>query len=149
KAGGFGSYPDTWLDYVKGRWHAQHGRLGAGRSFDDFWTDTLEKGGAWSDTPVAATESVGWSGTPTFALPELKGAGDLAVLIVPTAQMHDGRGANKPWLQELPDPTSKTVWNSWAEIHPETAAKIGVKAGDPIKVTTDFGSVETVAYLYS
>jgi len=149
KAGGFGSYPDTWLDYVKGRWQAMHGRFGAGRSFDDFWTDTLEQGGAWNDTPGTAAGAVGWSGTPTFALPELKGAGDLALLIVPTGQMHDGRGANKPWLQELPDPTSKIVWNTWAEIHPETAAKIGVKTGDAVKVTTDFGSVETIAYLYS
>src|SRR5258705_4610129 len=63
--------------------------------------------------------------------------------------MHDGRGANKPWLQELPDPTSKVVWNSWAEIHPETAAKIGLKTGDAIKISTENGSVETTAYLYS
>jgi len=148
KAAGFGSYPDTWLDYLKGRWQSQHGRFGAGRSFDDFWTDTLERGGAWNDAP-AAGGTPGWSGTPTFALPELKGAGDLALIIVPTAAMHDGRGANKSWLQELPDPTSKVVWNSWAEIHPETAAKIGLKTGEPIKVSTEYGSVETTAYLYS
>ena len=34
----------------------------------------------------------------------------------------DGRGANKPWLQELPDPVTKVCWSSWVEMHPETAA---------------------------
>src|SRR5262249_28827583 len=60
-----------------------------------------------------------------------------------------GRGANKSWLQELPDQTTKAVWNSWAEIHPETAAKLGVGMGDPLRLQTDAGSVEVPAFLYS
>src|SRR4030095_6324451 len=53
------------------------------------------------------------------------------------------------WLEELPDPTSKAVWGTWAEIHPETAAKLGVHNGDPVKVETEAGSVELPAYVYA
>ena len=35
--------------------------------------------------------------------------------------LYDGRGANKPWLQELPDPVTKIVWQTVVEMHAETA----------------------------
>jgi hypothetical protein len=34
-------------------------------------------------------------------------------------------GANKPWLQEVPDPTTTVMWNSWVEINPKTAETLG------------------------
>ena len=51
------------------------------------------------------------------------GDGEFALVIRPSNNFFDGRGANKPWLQELPDPVTKISWSSWVEIHPETAAK--------------------------
>jgi len=67
---------------------------------------------------------------------------------VPTGALHDGRGANKPWLQELPDPVTKAVWGSWVEIHPETAAKLGVTNDDVVQVSTEAGSIEAPVYVY-
>jgi molybdopterin-containing oxidoreductase family iron-sulfur binding subunit len=60
----------------------------------------------------------------------------------------DGRGANKPWLQELPDPVSKVLWSSWVEIHPQAAARLGIERGDIVEVTTQSGKVRAPAYLY-
>ncbi len=145
-AGFAGSLPATWAEYLKARWQPLHQRHGAGRDFDTFWNDTLKNGGIW-DTETATP--VRWTGAPAFAVPELKGAGDLALLLYPSSTLYDGRGANKPWLQELPDPTSKAVWGTWVEIHPETAAKIGVKSGDPVRVETEAGKLELPAYLYA
>ena len=96
----------------------------------------------------ASAPSVTWQSAPAFAAPELRGAGDLALVLYPSPVHYDGRGANKNWLQELPDPTTKAVWGSWVEIHPETAAKLGVRRGDAVKVETEAGSVELPAYLY-
>lgn len=59
----------------------------------------------------------------------------------------DGRHANLPWLQEAPDQISKVVWGSWAEIHPETAAKFGIKHGDMIKVSSEHGDLTVQAVL--
>jgi anaerobic selenocysteine-containing dehydrogenase/Fe-S-cluster-containing dehydrogenase component len=143
---GFGSrFPASWAEYLKARWQTHHQRFGAGRDFDTFWNETLKKGGVWEEVSVAP---VRWTGSLAFALPELKGTGDLALVLYPSTSLFDGRGANKTWLQELPDPTSKATWGTWVEIHPETAKKLGVANGQPVKVQTEAGSVELPAYLY-
>jgi anaerobic selenocysteine-containing dehydrogenase len=66
----------------------------------------------------------------------------------PRLGMWDGRHANIPWLQEAPDQISKVVWDSWAEIHPKTAEKLGVKEGDYLSITSDQGTIETRVYIY-
>jgi molybdopterin-containing oxidoreductase family iron-sulfur binding subunit len=140
-----GAWGATAFDDLKARWKAQHARFGNGRSFDLFWDETVAAGGVWED---AANTSVRWAGTPAFAAPAAA-EGDFALVVTPSNNFYDGRGANKPWLQELPDMTSKAVWGSWAEIHPETAKKLGVKSGDAIVIETSAGKVEVPAYLYS
>jgi len=67
--------------------------------------------------------------------------------LIPTTRLGlwDGRHANLPWLQEAPDQISKVVWGSWAEIHPETAAKFAIKQGDMIKVSSAHGELTVQA----
>jgi molybdopterin-containing oxidoreductase family iron-sulfur binding subunit len=139
-------FPATWDEYVKGQWRNLQSRLGRGGSFDTFWKDALQKGGVWEDVSAPA---VRWGSTPAFAAPELQGSGDLALILYPSMQMYDGRGANKPWLQELPDPTTKAVWGTWAEVHPETGGRLGLKHGDAVRITTEAGNVELPVYLYA
>ena len=55
--------------------------------------------------------------------------------------MRDGKKANNPWLQELPDPVSKVTWENFAAISPKTADKLGYKEGDVIKITANGYSV--------
>ncbi len=66
----------------------------------------------------------------------------------PSPTLGDGRGANKPWLQELPDPVTKIVWQTVVEMHGETAAALGVEAGDLVTVTTPAGSMTAPAFIY-
>ncbi len=72
---------------------------------------------------------------------------ELKVLPFMSVKSFDGRAANRPWLQELPDPMSTTSWGAWAEIHPETAAKIGIKKDDMVQIRTEFGEVNVGVYL--
>jgi molybdopterin-containing oxidoreductase family iron-sulfur binding subunit len=60
----------------------------------------------------------------------------------------DGRGANKPWLQELPDPVTKIAWQTVVELHPDAARKLGIAQGDHVTVTTSTGAITAPAYLY-
>ncbi len=76
------------------------------------------------------------------------GDGEFFLVTYPHATLGMGEGANKPWLQELPDPVSKIVWQSWVEIHPATAKRLGVAAGDHLTVTTASGAVTAPAYIY-
>ena len=70
--------------------------------------------------------------------------------LVPSARLGlwDGRHANLPWLQEAPDQISKIVWDSWVEMHPKTAAKLGVKQGEVVRVASEAGAIEGKAYVY-
>jgi molybdopterin-containing oxidoreductase family iron-sulfur binding subunit len=80
--------------------------------------------------------------------PMLAPQGEFSFVTYPSPVVGDGRGANKPWLQELPDPVSKVCWSSWIEIHPETAVRLGVERGDVLEVRTAAGAVRAPAYVY-
>jgi len=60
----------------------------------------------------------------------------------------DGRHANLPWLQELPDQLAEVVWDSWIEIHPETAKKLDVITGAVVKVTSSAGSLQVKVVVF-
>ncbi len=51
--------------------------------------------------------------------------------------LRDGRHANNPWLQELPDPISKTTWGNFAAIAPAAATQLGLRDGDIVSLGTD------------
>ncbi|MCC6929592.1 MAG: 4Fe-4S dicluster domain-containing protein [Gemmatimonadaceae bacterium] len=76
------------------------------------------------------------------------GDGEYFLVTYPHAVLGTGAGANKPWLQELPDPVAKVVWQSWIELHPATAKKLGVVAGDHVTVQTAAGSITAPAFIY-
>ena len=57
-------------------------------------------------------------------------------------------GANKPWLQEVPDPTTTVMWNTWIEINPETAERLGIQDQDVVRVVSPMGSAEATVYKY-
>jgi molybdopterin-containing oxidoreductase family iron-sulfur binding subunit len=81
---------------------------------------------------------------------EYKKQTDFPFTLAPSARLGlwDGRHANIPWLQEAPDQIAKVVWGSWAEIHPSTAAKLGVHNGDYVRITSGSGSIETQVYTH-
>lgn len=54
----------------------------------------------------------------------------------------DGYYANNGWLQELPHPISKVMWDNYASIAPFTAEKLNLSNGDIIKMNTEFSELE-------
>ena len=75
-------------------------------------------------------------------LPDRRRRRNFTFVAYPHIFLYDGRGADKPWLQELPEPVTQIVWDSWAEIHPETARKLGVARDDIIELKTEHGAIE-------
>jgi anaerobic selenocysteine-containing dehydrogenase len=57
-------------------------------------------------------------------------------------------GANKPWLQEVPDPTTTVMWNTWVEINTQKAEALGIEDDDVVRITSAFGWVEAPVYKY-
>ena len=82
------------------------------------------------------------------ASPEYSGDGDFYLFPFMSPILGDGSGANKPWLQETPDPTTTVMWNTWLEINPSTAEELGLFDDDVVKVISPFGEIEAVIYRY-
>ncbi len=57
----------------------------------------------------------------------------------------DGVGAALPMMQEMFGYAVHTHWESWVEIHPETAAAAGISSGDWTWVESSVGSVRVKA----
>jgi molybdopterin-containing oxidoreductase family iron-sulfur binding subunit len=89
------------------------------------------------------------SAAPKVAPPiEKSTGGDFYVVVYNSPTVGDGAGANKPWLQELPDPVTKIAWQSVIELHPETARRMGIEDGDHLQLKTETGTVTAPAYVY-
>ncbi|HEU4748661.1 MAG TPA: molybdopterin-dependent oxidoreductase [Gemmatimonadaceae bacterium] len=67
--------------------------------------------------------------------------GNMYLVVYPHPLLGDGRGANKPWLQEIPDPVTKICWQTVAEMHPATAERMGLENGDHVTIRTSAGSM--------
>jgi formylmethanofuran dehydrogenase subunit D len=80
-------------------------------------------------------------------VPEYEGEGEFVLLPYVSPVLGEA-GANKPWLQEVPDPTTTVMWNSWVEINPEVAHELGIENDDVVKVVSEAGEVEVPVYLY-
>jgi molybdopterin-containing oxidoreductase family iron-sulfur binding subunit len=144
--------PGTFKDQLQGRWQELHRRYGRGRGFAEFWNDALQHGGLYTEVPVRTVrlgpELGRWLGFRDLAGVAGSPRADQPLLTVfPSIALHDGRGANKPWLQELPDPVSKITWHAWVEVHPETAAKWGVASGEVVLLKSASGALRAPVWI--
>ncbi len=114
-------------------------RLGGNANLRTALTSAITRGSA--ATRTASTARVA-------PAPAAAGTGDYQLITYLSPTLGDGRGANKPWLQELPDPVTKTLWQTVVEMHGETAIALGVEDGDHVTVTTDAGSITAPAFVY-
>ena len=115
-----------------------------------FWAQWQQYGGWWkADAGLDAPSAPGILGQQLqVPAPQYAGQGGYYLFPYPSPLLSDGSGANKPWLQETPDPTTSVMWNTWVEIHPDTAAKLGIVDDDIVKITSAFGELEASVYLY-
>ncbi len=137
-------------DYLRDTWRAVQQDVAPGQPFDDFWRAAVSRGGFWRDVGSQSVTLNQAVANVSFAEPVLDGDGTttLTLLAYPSPNLYDGRGANRSWLQELPDPVTKVVWNSWIEIHPDLASELGVETGDVVDVASQHGSLEVPVYVY-
>ncbi len=104
------------------------------------------KPGPLRPLPKDAGHSMPKASEPAFA-----GSPDrypFVLRLYPSNSLLDGRHANLPWLQELPDPLTTAVWRNWVEINPDTALKLGIAEGDGVAVASPAGTIRAHAVLH-
>lgn len=125
----------AWYEYVRSGWKSEMQsqlEAGRGKDGDDFWQEVLQTGAFASAGRRERTSSArGFVGT--LSVKPSTGDG-YELVLYPSVQLGDGRLANIAWLQELPDPVSKIVWDNYAAVSPAMARKEGLKKGDVIEL---------------
>jgi anaerobic selenocysteine-containing dehydrogenase len=114
------------------------------------YQDVAREGGLWPAAPPAAPARPN-ALTPEFSTARFEGEpAQYPFHFQPylSLQFHDGRGANLPWLQELPDPASSSIWGLPVEIDPASAAKLRLANGDTVRVESSHGSFEAPVYIH-
>ena len=71
---------------------------------------------------------------------------DLVFVAHPSIRFFDGRGANRPWLCEVPDPLTRVAWQTPAMVHPDTLKAYGLAQEDSIQVKSEWGQLEVPVY---
>lgn len=133
----------SWEAHLKAQWS----KVVAG---DAGWREALAHGGVYGDIPASPVKLAAGASQVRFDAPAFDGeAGADGFWFTPVASvMGDGRFANRPWLLELSDPVTKITWHSWIELHPETAARIDVREGEVLTITSPHGTIEAPVYIY-
>jgi Fe-S-cluster-containing dehydrogenase component/anaerobic selenocysteine-containing dehydrogenase len=137
-ARGAAAQADDWHGYLMSRWRETVFREAGSGSFEAFWEKSLRdgvvdtlKGGA--DAGPRAMRMSALSSLPKYA-PSADGS--LRLALYETIQMHDGRFANNPWLQEMPDPVTTVTWDNFVALAPATAAKHGLRDDDVVELAS-------------
>jgi MoCo/4Fe-4S cofactor protein with predicted Tat translocation signal len=123
------------------------------RDPDSFWEQSLQRGvfalpSSGASAPAHRGDWKAAAGGILQARQRAARADDRYELhFYESVALRDGRHANNPWLQELPDPISKVTWGNYAAISPQLAEKLGVREGDVVRLTADRGDLELPAFI--
>ena len=130
---------DLYHEYLKTRWEKEvFPSLGLTADFSSFWNASLHDGVVPVNgvrPPRPAFNKAALALVP--GVPEARGA--FTLVLRGNHFIGDGAFANNGWLQEIPHPLSKIVWDNYAAVSPRTAGELGVGSSDLIEVSTPYG----------
>jgi len=119
-----------YYDYIRNYWSQNiFSKQTHFASFDMLWDRTVHDGVL--DTQVAAetwTPAAIDISAAVAAIAKNAGAADAVELVVyEKIAIRDGKFADNPWLQEVPDPISKITWDNYVCVSKKMAERLGLK----------------------
>ena len=137
---------DTYKAYLPLALNRQYGNI---TQVAD-WAAALQSGGLFDDPPKTQASMDPAQIDPdaiskAFGALEERPRGPV-LIAAPSIRYFDGRGANKSWLSEIPDPLSMVAWQTPLLMHPETAADLKVKTGGLVTVQREGETLQAPVY---
>jgi len=146
---------DIYRNYLQANWRTTV--LAAQNTdmlFNTAWNAGLNDG----VVRVTTTSSAGTADVPAtqqvfkpeafVATSTLMTAGsNFVLLLTQNGNLGDGRFANNGWLQELPKPLSRVVWDNYAAISVQSAKALGLESSDLVKITSSAGALEIPVFI--
>lgn len=128
---------DSAYAILHAHWRAHILPRVASQPFQTFWDKAVHDG--FVETNVS-TPGVGEFHSDAVALVDAGPIGDdFTLSLYSKIGLTDSRHAHNPWLQELPDPTTKVTWDNYVCVSPATAEKLSLADGDLVRVETSEG----------
>jgi molybdopterin-containing oxidoreductase family iron-sulfur binding subunit len=139
-------YKETvYHEYLMSRWEKEvFPMLKLPVDFKTFWYSSLHDGVVEFHEPVKSTGKFTAGSLAPVAHPKFSG---VSVALTENYFLGDGAYANNGWLQELPDPISKIVWDNYAAISPKTARSLNIENNDMVEVKLPQGSLTVPVFL--
>ncbi|MBI2815890.1 MAG: 4Fe-4S dicluster domain-containing protein [Acidobacteria bacterium] len=128
--------PKSAYDTLRENWEAKiFPRQAKESSFQAFWDHAVHDGFVELErTPALAVRPFASDSVHPILSARALGKDEYALVLYPKVGILDGRHADNPWLQELPDPVSKVAWDNYACLSPAAAAELRVEDGDVIRL---------------
>lgn len=131
-------------DFMKALWITNFMPLQMDKDPVTFFDDLVQKG--VFEQPVAVNAKVNLSFTP-FDPSKIKISGNNLkineIVFYQNIGIGEGRQANNPWLQELPDPVSKICWDNYVSVSPAQAKENGLNDNDVVRL----GNIELPVHI--
>ncbi|MCW9037368.1 4Fe-4S dicluster domain-containing protein, partial [Altibacter sp.] len=120
--------PKNYYDYIKETWASVLG----GTSWNQALHDgvLLSDASVETDTTASPTDQISEtleSNSANGALSSALQEGDLWLTLYTKTSLGDGAQANNPWLQEMPDPITRTTWDNYVTVSAEDASEMGLE----------------------
>lgn len=127
--------PQSGMDAVR----ATHPNLAS----EEAWRTALHDGMvAGSASPALSVQPQAYTGTA-----KRSSSTGFEVVFAADPSLYDGRWANNSWLQELPKPMTKTLWDNVALMSPATASTLGVTHDDVVSVSVGNATVQAPVWI--
>jgi molybdopterin-containing oxidoreductase family iron-sulfur binding subunit len=110
------------------------------------WLLALQDGGIFDRNAPSFQVAPAADFDSAFDGPVIPTADAVVVLAAPSIRFFDGRGANRPWLCEVPDTLTQIAWQTPVLMHPETLATRGLQQGDLVRIESRWGGLEAPVY---
>src|SRR4029079_1202803 len=101
----------TFEVHLKTRW-AELAKQAGQADAEAFWRAAVQRGGLYSDRPAPVEVRGAAGGSASYTAPAFDGSGEFYFAPHVSSFLYDGRGTNKPWLLENPNPVTKITWTS-------------------------------------
>jgi molybdopterin-containing oxidoreductase family iron-sulfur binding subunit len=98
-------------------------QVAVSHAFQEWWAERLTAGFFFSPSTRAQNSPSKIQSGYVFSGAAPSSADGLKLVGFPHPFIGCGKYANQPWAQETPDPMTGQTWDTWVEVHPDTAAE--------------------------
>ena len=126
--------------YVKANWEKNVFPMQTSEVlFENHWMKSLHDGGA--EFVLSNTEMNVFQGNVNAAgasaMEASSKVGNFEIMLYEKTAIGNGNQANNPWLQEVPDPVSKVVWDNYITMSPKQMKVLGLETYQEQKAMAD------------